>query len=442
MLQPDHYLKLVETTNPILNLGRVNQRIGLLIGSSGPRARLGDLCEIRQKGNRGIVVAEVVGFRDGQILLMPLSDEMGVSQGDEVLLTGNANSVLVCDEMIGRVLDAACKPIDGKGPIESQGWKRRNVFNAPPAPLERQRIKRHLATGIRSIDAFMTCGTGQRLGIFAGSGVGKSTLLGMITRNTEAEVSVIALVGERGREVRDFVERDLGESGVKKAVVIAVTSDQPAPLRVKGAFAATAIAEHFRDQGKAVMLMVDSLTRVAMAQREIGLAVGEPPTSKGYPPSVFALFPRLLERAGNTSIGSITGVYTILVEGDDFNEPISDLARSILDGHIVLSRRLATSNFFPAIDVLDSISRVMSEVVSAQHVKVAYEVREILATYREAQDLINLGAYAKGSNPRIDRAIALIERVTAFLVQRVEEGASFADTQQRLLSLLAEKANV
>jgi flagellum-specific ATP synthase len=347
--------------------------------------------------------------------------------------SGKSFSVPVGKKLLGRVIDGLGRPIDGKGWIEAE--EIRSIYNQPPEPLERKRITEALATGIRAIDALLTCGKGQRIGIFAGSGVGKSTLMGMIARNTSADVNVIALIGERGREVRDFIEKELGEGGLSKSVVVVATSDKPPLIRVKSALVAITIAEYFRDQGLDVMFMMDSLTRVAMAQREVGLAIGEPPTTKGYTPSVFALLPKLVERAGTSSKGSITALYTVLVEGDDLSEPIADSARSILDGHIVLSRKLANMGHYPAIDPLESISRLMPDIVSEKHRKSAEEIIDLLATFREAEDLINIGAYVRGSNPKIDKAIQMIDKIREFLKQDVKEKAEFEDSVNRLIEL-------
>ncbi|MBD3276599.1 MAG: FliI/YscN family ATPase, partial [Candidatus Marinimicrobia bacterium] len=335
---------------------------------------------------------------------------------------------------LGRVLDGLGRPIDGKGPIH--GKKMQPIHNTPPDPLDRRRITQPLFTGIRAIDTLLTCGKGQRVGIFAGSGVGKSVLLGMVARKTSADVNVIALIGERGREVRDFIEKDLGEEGLKRSIVVAVTSDQAPLIRIKGGLIATAIAEYFRGKGNDVMLMMDSVTRIAMAQREIGLAVGELPAAKGYTPSVFGMLPKLLERAGSDEAGSITGMYTVLVEGDDMNEPVADMVRSILDGHVVLSRKLAALNQYPAIDVLQSISRVMIDVVDEEHHELANKMIEVLASYEEAEDLINIGAYVKGSNPRIDRAISLIDQIRDFLKQGIKEEVSFENSIQRMREIV------
>jgi flagellum-specific ATP synthase len=366
---------------------------------------------------------------------MALGDAERISPGSEIVATGRPLSIMVGDVLLGRVIDGLGRPIDGKGPIEAR--EIRSIHGAPPNPLERQRIAEAIATGIRSIDALLTCGKGQRVGIFSGSGVGKSTLLGMIARDTSADVNVIALVGERGREVGEFIDRELGADGLRRSVVVVATSDKPALIRIKAAFMATAIAEYFRDRGLNVMLLMDSVTRLAMAQREVGLAIGEPPTTKGYTPSVFAMLPKLLERAGNAKRGSITGLYTVLVEGDDMNEPVADAVRAILDGHIVLSRRLASAGHYPAIDILESVSRVMPAITTEVHRRAAQRLLDLAATYRENEDLINIGAYAKGSNPRIDEAIAMIQQIRAFLRQGVDEREEFGRGIQKLTNLMA-----
>jgi len=434
ILDMDRYLETVERTDPIRLTGRVVEIIGLVIESRGPAVSVGDVCLIEGLRGGRRVQAEVVGFRGERVLLMPLGQLGGIAAGASVAASGRPLRVPVGHELLGRVLDGLGRPIDGLGPTGAR--RTRPLAAEPPNPLTRRRISEPMATGIRSIDALLTCGRGQRVGIFSGSGVGKSILLGMIARSSEADLNVIALVGERGREVRDFIEKDLGEDGLRKSVVVAVTSDQAALVRLKGAFLATTIAEYFRDLGLNVMLMMDSLTRVAMAQREIGLAVGEPPATKGYPPSVFALLPRLLERSGTSSLGSITGLYSVLVEGDDMNEPVADAARSILDGHISLSRKLATENHYPAVDVLDSVSRVMIDVVSREHQDIAARVREVLATYREAEDLINIGAYVAGSNPRIDFALEKMDAIRSFLKQPIDERTGYDETSRQLRSLL------
>ncbi len=432
------YHQLLNVMEPIRPVGRISKVVGLVAESEGPSARVGEVCWVEtESGKRP---AEVVGFRDNRVLLMPQGEMSGMTQGSSVVATGTSLRVKVGEALLGRVLDGLGEPMDGKGPLPLE--ESREIYSSPPDSLRRRRIDEAIATGIRSIDAIATIGKGQRMGIFSGSGVGKSIALGMIARNTSADVNVVALVGERGREVREFLERDLGEEGLKRSVVVIATSDKPALIRIKASLVATTIAEYFRDQGADVMLMMDSITRLAMAQREIGLSIGEPPTSRGYTPSVFAMMPRLLERAGTSDFGSITGLYTVLVEGDDLDEPVSDHLRSILDGHIVLSRRLASLNHYPAVDILPSISRVMIDVVTQEHMSAAKEVLEVMATYREAEDLINIGAYAKGSNPRIDYAISAIDKVNIFLKQDIFERSEFTETQNDLINLLSDKTPV
>jgi flagellum-specific ATP synthase len=400
--------------------GRVVQLIGLVIESEGPIAAMGEVCRIKSSRHDGETLAEVVGFRNHHLLLMPLGEIHGIHPGSEVIATGSPLRVAVGSALKGRVIDGMGNPIDDLGPIVAEHTVGLNL--RPPHPLKRQRINGVFQTGIKSIDTFTPCGRGQRMGIFAGSGVGKSTLLGMMASQAEADVNVIALIGERGREVREFLERDLDEAGRAKSVVIVATSNEPGLNRVKGAFLAMAIAEYFRDTGKNVLLMMDSVTRFCMAQREIGLAVGEPPTTRGYTPSVFSLLPQLLERAGNGEQGSITGLFTVLVEADDMNDPIADATRSILDGHIVLTRELATQNHYPAVDVLESVSRLNRDLLPPQRLKLTATAREHLATYRKNQDLINIGAYPAGSSAAIDQAIALHDPLTQFLRQDVTEG--------------------
>jgi flagellum-specific ATP synthase len=416
--------------------GKVTQVIGLVIEATGQVASVGELCRIRPRGAGREVMAEVVGFRDDRLLLMPLGDLQGVGPGSEVLATGRPFRVGVGASLLGRIVDGLGRPMDGKGDLDVEGFY--PIHQPPPSPLQRRRVTDPLPTGVRAIDGFLTVGRGQRVGIFAGSGVGKSMLLGMIARHTAADVNVIGLIGERGREVKDFIERDLGPEGLSRSALVAATSDEPPLVRRQAAFMATTIAESFRDRGKSVLLMMDSVTRFAQAQREIGLTIGEPPTTKGYPPSVFALLPKLLERAGTTEHdGSITGLYTILVEGDDLADPIADGVRAILDGHTILSRELAHQNHYPAIDVLQSVSRLMMDVTPAGHQAAAGEIRELLAAYRSAQDLINIGAYVAGSNPKIDRAIGLIERIKAYLRQPITERTEFKDAVGRLSEIAA-----
>ncbi|HTU71471.1 MAG TPA: flagellar protein export ATPase FliI [Candidatus Baltobacteraceae bacterium] len=427
------YLDALRGADLVRQYGKVRQVIGVVIESLGPNMAVGETCSISYKRTVEPVLAEVVGFRDNKVLIMPLGELMGIGAGSDVVAHGAPLEIGVTDHLLGRVLGGLGRPIDGKGTIVAEN--RAVVTAAPPPPLSRRRVTEPLALGIRAIDGMLTCGKGQRVGIFAGSGVGKSTILGMIARNTAADVNVIALVGERGKEVRDFIERDLGEEGLRRSVVVVSTSDQPALVRIKAAFVAMTIAEYFRDQGLDVMFMMDSVTRFAMAQREVGLAIGEPTTTRGYTPSVFATLPKLLERAGTSDRGTITGLFSVLVDGDDMTEPVSDAVRSILDGHIVLSRALASANHYPAIDVLQSVSRVMPDVADANQYSAASAVRDMLATYREAEDLINIGAYVPGSNPRVDLALSKIEGIRHFLRQGIYETSSFEQTIAKLMSV-------
>ncbi len=401
--------------------GRVTQVIGLVLEARLPNASLGGLCSIYTSYGGNPVPAEVVGFRGENVLLMPLGDVRGVRPGSRVKVVETQAYIPVGENLLGRVLNGLGEPMDGKGPLNLNG-KRSFLYADPPDPMKRKMIESPLDLGVKAINAFTTCGEGQRIGIMAGSGVGKSSLLSMMAKNTDADVNVIALIGERGREVRDFIEKNLGEEGLKRSVLVVATSDQSPLLRMRGAYVATAIAEYFRDTGRKVLFMMDSVTRFAMAQREIGLAVGEPPTTKGYTPSVFAGLPKLLERAGTTDgDGSITGLYTVLVDGDDINDPVGDAVRSIVDGHIVLSRDLASKNHYPAIDVLGSVSRVMGDVVSSERRGMAGRLRDLLSVYRDAEDLINIGAYVKGSNKKIDESLRVIDDITAFLRQGMDE---------------------
>jgi len=428
------YRKLSEKTY-YKRLGKVVNVVGLTIESNGPDAKLDDLCRIVIDEESGkYVLAEVVGFKDAKTLLMPYESTEGIGFGCVVENLGYPLSVPVGPELLGKCLDGLARPIDGEVLETATTYP---VESPPPDPLERVIIADPLPLGVKAVDGLMTIGKGQRIGIFAGSGVGKSTLLGMFARNTKADINVIALIGERGREVREFIERDLGEEGMKRSVVVVATSDQPALVRKKAAKTATAIAEYFRDQGQDVLLMMDSLTRFSMAQREIGLSNGEPPVTRGYPPSVYAEMPKLLERAGNGATGSITGLYTVLVDGDDFNEPITDTARSILDGHIVLSRKLGHRNHYPAIDVLASISRCMSQITDKQHKAVAGKLKNVLATYNEAEDLINIGAYKAGANPGIDFAIEKIGQVNEYLRQDVDSKYTFEEELAMLEEIFA-----
>ncbi|MBV8298792.1 MAG: flagellar protein export ATPase FliI [Candidatus Eremiobacteraeota bacterium] len=429
----ERYLADLHATDLIRHNGKVSQVIGVVIESNGPAMSVGETCLIQYKRRDQAVIAEVVGFRDNKVLLMPLGELGGIAAGNEVVALGKPLQIGLSNALLGRVLDGLGRPLDDLGPLEEA--RRAEVDGSPPSSLHRRRVTEPLSTGVRAIDGLLSVGKGQRVGIFAGSGVGKSTVLGMIARNTSADVNVIALVGERGKEVRDFLERDLGPEGLRRSVVIVATSDQPALVRIKAAYVATRVAEFFRDQGLDVMLMMDSVTRFAMAQREVGLAIGEPTTTRGYTPSVFALLPKLLERTGTSEHGTITALYTVLVDGDDMNEPIADAVRAILDGHIVLSRKLAAANHYPAIDVLASVSRVMPDVAPPSHLAGASTVRDILATYRDAEDLINIGAYVAGSNPRVDHALARIDQVRAFLRQGIYERATYDDAQRGVMAL-------
>ena len=426
-------VRQLDAVKPVRVSGRVTDVIGLVIEGNGPGLPIGGVCSIERRDGSGATAAEVVGFRKNRVLLMPLGEVAGIEPGNRIVVARDRPCVGVGAGLLGRVLDGLGVPLDGAGPIAIE--REVSLYGPPINPLARAPIREPLDLGIRALNALLTCGRGQRLGIFAGSGVGKSALLGMIARATRAEVNVIALVGERGREVREFIERDLGPAGLARSVVIAATSDQPPLVRIRGAFLATAIAEYFRDRGLDVMLMMDSLTRLAMAQREVGLSIGEPPTARGYTPSVFAMMPRLVERAGATGSGSITGLYTVLVEGDDLNEPVTDCARSLLDGHVVLARALANQGHYPAVDVLKSISRLMRGLVTPEQAAAADRVRGWLATHADAEDLITIGAYAPGSSPRIDEAVAKIESVRAFLRQRLDERATLADSQAALAKL-------
>ena len=413
----------------VSRMGKVCKVVGLTVESIGPEANTNDLCKIVSTDHKSEVLAEVIGFRDGRLLLMPFEPLNGIGIGSTVENLNTVHSVKVGQNLLGKILDGLGNPMDGSELVAEELYP---VEADPPDPMDRVIIDEVLSLGVKAIDGLLTIGKGQRIGIFAGSGVGKSTLLGMIARNTKADINVIALIGERGREVKEFIERDLGEEGLRRSVLVIATSDKPAIIRKKAAKAATSIAEYFRNQGKDVLLMMDSLTRFSMAQREIGLAAGEPPVSIGYPPSVYSEMPKLLERAGNDDVGSITGLYTVLVDGDDFNEPITDTARGILDGHIVLTRQLANKNHYPAIDVLQSISRVMISIITKEHKKLAGECKMLMATHREAEDLINIGAYKAGSNPDIDRAIEKMKEINAFLLQDVEAKFDFEDSVSML----------
>jgi flagellum-specific ATP synthase len=428
------YQEIIQKAPSIRRYGRVNQVIGLVIEGLGPVAAIGDICRIRLKGKDQSIPAEVVGFRDHKILLMPLGDSRGIQPGDPILPMGVPAQAQVGRSLLGRVLDGMGNPIDNRGPLA--GEKEYPLYASPTDPIFRRRIAQPVDVGVKAINALLAIGKGQRMAVFSGSGVGKSTLLGMMARHTTAQVNVVALIGERGREVREFIEKDLGEEGLKKSVVVVATSDQHPLLRMRGAYLATAIAEYFRDQNHDVLMMMDSITRFAMAAREVGLAIGEPPASKGYTPSVFAQLPKLLERVGTSAgQGSITGLYTVLVEGDDLNDPIADSIRSIADGHIVLSRDLANQNHYPAIDVLGSVSRVMNDIVLPEQKAARNQLVSLLAIYRKAEDLINIGAYVKGSNPQIDYAIKKIGEVQTFLRQGVDEKVPFAECLEGLRSL-------
>ncbi len=416
------FFDITRRTEPLPLCGRVVRTVGLIVESQGPRARVGELCYL-MRPHEPVLPMEVVGFRDGHLLTVPLGGTSGIRPGDRLVARGTVASAAVGDALLGRVIDGLGRPLDGKGVIATT--VEYPLQPVPINPLARDPISAPMSTGVRAIDALMTCGRGQRLGLFGGSGVGKSTLLGMMARGTEADVSVIALVGERGREVRSFLEHDLGARGLERSVVVVSTSDSPPLVRLRAAYAATSIAEYFRDQGRNVLLMMDSVTRFAMAQREVGLAAGEPPTAKGYPPSVFALLPGLLERAGNLSgRGGITGLYTVLVEGDDHSEPVADAVRAILDGHIVLSRELGARNHYPAIDVLGSVSRTMPDVTRVEHRLKAGQVRDWMAAIKETEDLVSVGAYVAGSNRRVDEALARKEQIDAFLRQDAEESTT------------------
>ncbi|MCY7783633.1 MULTISPECIES: flagellar protein export ATPase FliI [unclassified Bacillus (in: firmicutes)] len=424
----------IEITDSYKRYGKVKRVIGLMIESKGPASSIGDVCLIYAKGQSGKVIkAEVVGFQEENILLMPYLEAASIAPGSIVEATGESLRVKVGAGLIGQVIDAFGEPLDGK--LLPKGLSPVSTEQSPPNPMKRPPIREKMGIGVRSIDSLLTVGKGQRIGIFAGSGVGKSTLMGMIAKQTEADLNVIALVGERGREVREFIEKDLGEEGLKRSIVVVATSDQPALMRLKAAYTATAIAEYFRDKGQNVMFMMDSVTRVAMAQREIGLAAGEPPTTKGYTPSVFAILPRLLERTGANEYGTITAFYTVLVDGDDMNEPIADTVRGILDGHIVLDRALANKGQFPAVNVLKSISRVMSNISTKQHLDAANKFRELLSTYQNSEDLINIGAYKRGSSREIDEAIQFYPQLIQFLKQGTDESALLEESIAALTSL-------
>ena len=435
-----YLLPRLNAINPVAVYGKVLNAIGLTIEGTGPQVALGQNCRILNRAGETVTEAEVVGFRRDRVMLMPFGEMYGIGPGDRIHYECRPSRVNVGPELLGRVLDGLGRPIDGQGPITAV--ETYALAGNVPSPLERDRICRPMDLGIRSMNALSTCGVGQKLGIFAGSGVGKSMLLGMISRHAAADINVIALIGERGREVKEFIERELGQDSLQRSIVIAATSDQSPLIRLRGASIATAIAEYFRDQGKHVLLMMDSVTRLAHAQREIGLAVGEPPTAKGYPPSVFTLLPKILERVGPARGGSITGLYTVLVDGDDLTDPIADAVRAILDGHIVLSRSLASQGHFPAIDVLGSLSRVMSDVVSPEHVNAARTFLEIMAVYKNSEELINLGAYQSGSNSKLDAAIAMYEPFQKFLAQEREARVDLAESLETLQQLLHQAMQI
>jgi flagellum-specific ATP synthase len=433
-----HYNHLVERAETLKTFGRVVQVIGLVVEGEGPVSAVGDICHLMVRNEKNGIVAEVVGFRDNKVLLMPLGELRGVEPGSQIIPRGSPARVRVGRGLLGRVLDGLGHPIDQKGPIAYEG--ERPLYGQGINPVSKQRISEPIDVGIKAINGLLTIGKGQRVAIFSGSGVGKSTLLGMMARHTAASVSVIALIGERSREVREFIEKDLGEEGLKRSVVVVATSEQPPLIRMRGAYLAATLSEFFRDQGKDVLLMMDSVTRFAMASREVGLSIGEPPTSRGYTPSVFAQLPRLLERAGTTpSQGSITGIYTVLVEGDDLNDPIADAIRSISDGHINLIRELANQGHYPAIDVLGSVSRVMGDVVHPDQMKARSNLVSLMATYRKAEDLINIGAYVQGNNAHIDEAIKKMPEINAFLQQPIGERVTLPDSVKHLKSLFPGK---
>lgn len=429
---------ILNNHNSLVKKGRVSRVIGLVIESEGPKASIGELCSLKDRDGNEICKSEIVGFKENnRILSMVLGDLYNIMPNMEIEALGKSLSVNVGNSLLGRVLDGLGNPIDGKGNLGIT--KQRSIYANPPNPLQRKRINEPISTGVRAIDGMLTFGKGQRVGIFAGSGVGKSTLLGMIARNTDADINVIALIGERGREVKEFIEKDLGDDGLRRSIVIVATSDTPPLMRVKAALVATTIAEYFRDQGLDVMMMMDSATRLAMAQREVGLTIGEPPTTKGYTPSVFSMLQKTMERTGTAEFGSITGLYTVLVEGDDMNEPIADAARGILDGHIVLSRKIASLGHYPAIDILESISRVRNDIINNEHKKAIMSIQELLATFKSAEDLISVGAYQPGINPRTDRAVAFNEIINSFLKQSVDEPTNFDDSVNELINIANTK---
>lgn len=433
MIDLSKYKNTVANANTFKEIGQITHIIGLVIEADGPPSSIGDLCYIYSKMNETPISAEVVGFKEDKVLLMPLGEMEGLKPGSTVINSGSVIKVKVGSELLGRVLDGLGNPIDEYGTLKTNKIHSTKIKKINP--LTRIKVRESLSMGVKAIDSLITIGKGQRVGIMAGSGVGKSTLLGMLARNSKADMNVIALIGERGREVREFIESSLGPEGLSKSVVVVATSDQPSLVKIKAAHVATSIAEYFRDSGRDVLFMLDSITRIAMAQREIGLAIGEPPATRGYTPSVFALMPKLLERSGNSDKGTMTGLYTVLVEGDDFNEPVADTVRGILDGHILLSRQLAQKNHFPAIDVLASISRVMTDITSKEQIDAAGKIRDILATYEKNVDLINIGAYIAGTDPKIDRAIRLNDEIINFLKQSVNEKVDFSETVNKLIEI-------
>lgn len=431
----DRYVEKIRKVQPYRIKGKIKELTGLIVKAVIPNVHVGELCFIHVHGSTKIIKAEVVGFKDNDVLLMPLGDLEGIGPGNDVLPTGDCLRVPVGDKLLGRILNGLGEPVDTdkKGPLMCHEYY--PVHNTPPDPLTRRRITQPISVGIKAIDAMLTTGEGQRVGLFAAAGVGKSTLMGMIARNTEADINVIALVGERGRELRDFLEQDLGGEGMARSVVVCSTSDQPSLVRSKAAYVATAIAEYFRDQGKRVLFMMDSVTRFARALREIGLAVGEPPARQGFTPSVFSTLPKLLERTGNSSKGSITAFYTVLVEGDDMNEPVADEVRSILDGHIIMSRDLANRGHFPAISVAESVSRVMTNIISEDHLFASRKLKEVIANYEKERDLILIGAYESGSNPEVDYAIEKVDEVNTFLKQNVNDKVDLTESVEQLITL-------
>lgn len=437
-LAKKRFVKAINKTSPIQRIGKLERVTGLVLESEGPKAPIGEICFIRDADGKIINQAEIVGFKEGnKILSMVLGSTENISPGSEIVSTGGSFKIKLSSHMLGRVIDGLGRPLDGKGDFPVQ--EKRSINADPPNPLSRKMISEPIYTGIRAIDGLLTMGKGQRMGIFAGSGVGKSTLLGMIAKNTSADVNVISLVGERGREVNEFIQNELGEEGLKNSVVVVATSDQPAMVRVNAALTATTVAEYFRDQGLDVMLMMDSVTRLAMAQREVGLAIGEPPTTKGYTPSVFSLMQRTMERAGTAEHGSISAIYTVLVEGDDFNEPISDSARGVLDGHIELDRKLASRGHYPSIEVTNSVSRSMNKIVFDNHVLASRQIKSWLAEYKANEDLISIGAYQRGSNPKTDKAIEMYDKINDFLTQGTEEHTSWEMMVDQLLTLSGQK---